>query len=176
MLSAKRITLRPVIEDDWEMRYRWLSDPDINKCPPSGTGIPLTPATVRERTLIYAKSDPSRVDFTVLQEDGTAIGNAHLFNVNPWSRKAEFGVWLGEKSVWGQGYGTEVTRVLAEFAFMRLNLHKVYLSVDADNFGGIRCYEKAGFKKDGVLRDDVFKNGQYVDRIIMSLLKKEFAF
>lgn len=87
------------------------------------------------------------MDFTVLQEDGTAIGNAHLFKINFWARHAEFSVWLGKKSVWGQRYGTEVIRLLAEFAFMRLNLHKVYLSVDDDNLGAIRCYEKAGLRK-----------------------------
>ncbi len=56
------------------------------------------------------------------------------------------------------------------------NNHKVYLTVDADNPGVIiRSYEKSGFKKDGILRDEVYKNGQYVDRIIMSILKHEYV-
>jgi len=67
-----------------------------------------------------------------------------------------------------------VTRVVLDFAFERLNLHKVYLTVDADNPSAIRSYNKAGFKKDGVLRDEVYKNGQYVDRILMSILKHEY--
>lgn len=54
MVFGKRITLRPVIEEDWQMRFKWLS----NKFLPSGTGIPLTPATVKERTFTNAKSDP----------------------------------------------------------------------------------------------------------------------
>jgi len=52
----------------------------------------------------------------------------------------------------------------------------VYLTVDTDNPGVIiRSYEKSGFKKDGILRDEVYKNGQYVDRIIMSILKHEYV-
>ena len=56
------------------------------------------------------------------------------------------------------------------------NNHKVYLTADADNPGVIiRSYEKSGFKKDGILRDEVYKNGQYVDRIIMSIFKHEYV-
>ncbi|WP_092506285.1 GNAT family N-acetyltransferase [Virgibacillus salinus] len=82
-------------------------------------------------------------------------------------------MWIGEKSEWGKGYGTEVVEILVNFAFSRLNLHKVYLTVDSDNIGAIRCYEKVGFYKDGVLRDEVFKNGKYVNRIYMSILKTD---
>lgn len=48
------------------------------------------------------------------------------------------------------------------------------MTVDADNPGAIRSYEKSGFNKDGIQRDEVFKNGQYVDCIMMSILKLEY--
>ena len=97
-----------------------------------------------------------------------------MFNIHPWSKHAEFGIWIEDKKVWGQGYATEATSVVLKFAFERLNLHKVYLTVDADNLGAIRSYEKSGFKKDGILRDEVYNNGQHVDRIMISILKHEF--
>ncbi|KZS48426.1 acetyltransferase [Paenibacillus glucanolyticus] len=174
MLYGQRVTLRPVVEEDWELRYEWLSDPVVNRTLPSGSGMPLTPEVVRERTRSYAQTDPSAVYFTIIKEDGIAIGSTQLFKIHPWSKHAEFGIWIGNKMVWGKGYATEVTSVVLDFAFERLNLHKVYLTVDADNPGAIRSYEKAGFKKDGILRDEVYKNGQYVDRILMSILKHEY--
>lgn len=174
MLYGKRVTLRPVIEEDWELRYEWLTDPVVNQTLPSGSGMPLTPEVIRERTRRYAQADQSAAYFTITREDGIPIGNTQLFNIHPWSRHAEFGIWIGDKKVWGKGYATEVIGVVLDFAFERLNLHKVYLTVDADNPGAIRAYEKAGFYKDGILRDEVFKNGQYVDRIMMSILKDEY--
>ncbi|MGG4342011.1 GNAT family N-acetyltransferase [Paenibacillus lautus] len=175
MLYGQRVILRPVVEEDWEQRYQWLTDPEVSSTLPSGTGVPLTPATVKKRTQKYAEGDQSGAYFTVLNLDGKLLGNAQLFKIDPWARKAEFGIWIGDKSVWGQGYGTEVTQVLVQFAFERLNLHKVYLTVDATNAGAIRCYEKAGFQRDGILRDEAYKNGSYVDRILMSLLHSEYV-
>ena len=147
MLYGQRVTLRPVVEEDWEKRYEWLSDPVVNRTLPSGSGMPLTPEVVRERTRKYAQTDLSSVYFTIIKEDGIPIGNTQLFNIHPWSKHAEFGIWIGDKMVWGQGYATEVTCIVLDFAFDRLNLHKVYLTVDADNPGAIRSYEKAGLNK-----------------------------
>ncbi len=135
--------------------------------------MPLTPSTIRERTRKYAESNEKSVYHTILNEAAEPIGNAQLFKIDPWNRNAELGLWIGEKSAWGKGYGTEVIGILVQFAFNRLNLHKVYLTVDSDNLRAIRCYEKAGFHHDGILRDEVFKNGQYVNRIYMSVLKTD---
>ncbi|MDV2682792.1 GNAT family protein [Alkalihalophilus lindianensis] len=173
MIKSKRIMLRPVVEEDWELRYKWLSDRDVNATLPSGSGLPLTPNAVRERTRKYAESNDKGIYFTIVGEDNKPIGNAQLFKIDPWNRHAEIGLWIGEKSEWGKGYGTEVTEILVQFAFNRLNLHKVYLTVDADNVGAIRCYEKVGFHSDGILRDEIYKNGKYVNRIYMSLLKTD---
>ncbi|WP_136605650.1 GNAT family N-acetyltransferase [Paenibacillus dokdonensis] len=174
MLYGQRVTIRPVVEEDWIQRFEWLSDSAVNRTLPSGSGMPITPGVVKERVLRYAQTDLSAVYFTIIKEDGIPIGNTQLFNIHPWSKHSEFGIWIGDKRVWGQGYATEATSVVLKFAFERLNLHKVYLTVDADNPGAIRSYEKSGFKKDGIQRDEVYKNGQYVDRIMMSILKHEY--
>ena len=53
-------------------------------------------------------------------------------------------------------------------------MHRVQLRVDADNARAIHCYEKSGFKKEGTLRETVFREGKYVDQFIMSILQREF--
>ncbi|SEQ49561.1 Acetyltransferase (GNAT) domain-containing protein, partial [Virgibacillus subterraneus] len=100
MLKGKRLTLRPVVEEDWELRFKWLSDPEINSTLPSGNGIPLTPNTVRERTRKYAESNDKSVYFTIINKEDKSIGNAQLYKINPWNRNAELGLWIGEKSEW----------------------------------------------------------------------------
>ncbi|EPY06293.1 acetyltransferase [Paenibacillus alvei TS-15] len=97
MLYGQRVTLRPVVEDDWEQRYEWLSEPIVNRTLPSGSGIPLTPAVVKERVRGYAQTEPSAVYFTIIKEDGIPIGSTQLFNIHPWSKHAEFGIWIGDK-------------------------------------------------------------------------------
>lgn len=83
MLYGQRVTLRPVVEEDWEQRYAWLSDPVVNRTLPSGSGMPLTPEVVRERTRRFAQTDLSAVYFTIIKEDCIAIGSTQLFNIHP---------------------------------------------------------------------------------------------
>ncbi len=74
-----------------------------------------------------------------------SIGNCGFFDINWRIRSAEVGLFIGEKSCWNKGYGTEVMRLLLQHGFGTLNLNRIFLRVDAENLGGIRAYEKAGF-------------------------------
>ena len=85
------------------------------------------------------------------------------------------GIFIGDKSCWNQGYGTEVMRLLLKHGFETLNLNRIYLHVFATNLRAIRCYEKAGYVPEGRLREAEFKNGQYVDFIVMSVLRSEYT-
>ena len=102
------------------------------------------------------------------------IGYAGLYDQHPTCHRAEFRVLLGERDFWGKGYGTEVTELLTFYGFDRLDLHRVYLGVVADNAGAVRAYEKAGFVREGVLRDEVYRNSRFYDGIRMGLLRQEY--
>ena len=73
------------------------------------------------------------------------------------------GLFIGDKSCWNKGYGTEVMRLLLRSGFETLNLNRIFLRVDEANKGGIRAYEKAGFVHEGRLRQAVFRDGEYRD-------------
>jgi hypothetical protein len=70
---------------------------------------------------------------------------------------------IGDKREWNKGYGTEVTRLLTRYAFETLNLNRVWLRVYEFNRYAIRAYEKAGYRREGVLRQDHFSDGPYWD-------------
>src|SRR5206468_7752591 len=75
---------------------------------------------------------------------------------------------------WGKGYGTEATRLMVQYAFDTLNLNRVWLHVLEYNERGIRCYEKVGFKKEGLLRQEHFRDGRYWDTHLVAILRDEW--
>jgi RimJ/RimL family protein N-acetyltransferase len=103
------------------------------------------------------------------------IGVAGYHAIDWRNRSAELGLFIGEKTFWNAGYGTDAVRTLVRWGFRQLNLNRVFLRVFEDNAGAIRCYEKVGFRQEGRLRQDRFQEGRYLDTIVMGLLRDEFA-
>jgi RimJ/RimL family protein N-acetyltransferase len=81
---------------------------------------------------------------------------------------------LGEPEEWGKGYGSEATRLVLRYAFETLNLNRVWLHVYEYNERGLRAYEKAGFRREGRLRQEMFRDGRYWDTIVMGILRDEW--
>ena len=88
--------------------------------------------------------------------------------------QAQYRILLGEPSYHAKGYGTETNRLMIDYGFKRLNLHTIYLGVNAANKGAIKSYEKAGFVQDGVHRDFVYNDGKYYDSVMMSILESDY--
>src|SRR5919107_1358942 len=84
---------------------------------------------------------------------------------------AMFHITIGEKDVWGKGYGTEATQLMLEHAFAHLGLHRVALAVFSFNERAIRSYEKAGFRVEGRAREAIWRKGRFWDEISMSVLE-----
>jgi RimJ/RimL family protein N-acetyltransferase len=84
------------------------------------------------------------------------------------------GIFIGEKRLWNQGYGTDAMRLLLQHGFNTLNLNRVALDVYDTNLRAVRSYEKAGFVHEGRKRQAIFKDGRYVDILQMSVLRAEW--
>ena len=109
-----------------------------------------------------------------LQGSDRLIGGTGLHRMDFRSRHAGFGITIGEKEEWGKGYGTKATRLMVAHAFETLNLNRVWLHVYEYNQRGIRVYERIGFRKEGVLRQDTYREGRYWDTIVMATLREEW--
>ena len=96
------------------------------------------------------------------------IGNITLTQTSWINRTACIGIMIGNTNFWGKGYGTEAVNLLCEHAFSRMGLRKLWLGVNAEHKGAIRCYEKAGFITEARLKAELFRNGHYDDKLIMS--------
>jgi RimJ/RimL family protein N-acetyltransferase len=109
------------------------------------------------------------------RESDTAIGVTSLINIDTKNRNAECIIDIGEKEYWGKGYDSESLKLLLEYAFKELNLHRVSLRVFSFNERAIHIYNKLGFKKEGVLRESLFRNGKWHDIITIGILKREYT-
>jgi diamine N-acetyltransferase len=176
MIVGTKVRLRPIERDDLPRFVEWFGDPEVRRH--LAIYLPFSLAQ-EERWFENLQGRLERQEDVLLAietADGVHIGNLGLHGINWKDRSAELGIAIGEKAYWNQGYGTDAIRTLLGLAFRELNLHRVLLRVDADNARGIRCYEKAGFKREGTSREAVFREGSYRDQYVMSILESEFEF
>jgi RimJ/RimL family protein N-acetyltransferase len=109
-----------------------------------------------------------------IEADGRYIGHVNIKIKDEANQRASLGIGIDNPSYWGRGYGTEVTRLMLCFAFQELGLHRVSLRVAAYNMRAIRCYEKCGFRREGVERDSFFVDGKWHDDVLMAILREEW--
>jgi RimJ/RimL family protein N-acetyltransferase len=180
MIFGERIRLRAIERDDLPIFVKWINDPDIKQ----GIGIYLPYSMVDEEDWFDAmqKRPASEHNLAIELKEVTSqgeetwklIGTCGFFNHDQRNASAEFGIMIGVKSYWDKGYGTEAVRLLAKHGFNTINLHRIYLRVLETNPRAIHAYEKAGFTHEGRQRQADFKDGKYLDLLVMSMLKNEF--
>ena len=105
---------------------------------------------------------------------GQLIGYAGLSGISTLNRCGEYFILIGSREYWGQGLGTETTRLIVSYGFNHLGLHRIELTAYATNPAAIRAYEKAGFSHEGVKRQAGFRNGKFLNKIQMSILAHEW--
>lgn len=109
----------------------------------------------------------------VLNEGDRAIGSVYVRDIDLEHKKAEYGIFIGETDCLGKGYGTEAAELMIEYAFEFLGIHKLMLRVYAENERAIKSYEKAGFKKEAYLKDDVYVQEKFRDIVLMAVINQE---
>jgi RimJ/RimL family protein N-acetyltransferase len=174
-LIGEQLYLRPLEISDLERCQRWFNDPDVRRFLSSVR--PLSQEA--ERTFLEEAArrasgpDADLIMAIVLKKDDRHIGNAGLHHIHMVDRHAEFGIVIGEKDFWQKGYGQEATRLVVDYGFNTLNLHRVYLRVHDDNPRAMAAYEKVGFRREGVFRQALYRHGKYHDVVFMGLLRGE---
>ncbi|HEX2908990.1 MAG TPA: GNAT family protein [Phototrophicaceae bacterium] len=108
-------------------------------------------------------------------DDDRLIGFVVLFNIKWSNQSAQLAIGIGPENYRGKGYGQDALRLLLNYAFAELNLHRVGLTVLDYNTRAINAYERAGFIREGVQRQAVQRAGRFFDLILYSLLREEWA-
>lgn len=151
-MSAEKCYLSPCSGEDGELWARWMNDLDVSL--PLGDEAYMTVGLERMQEDVQQIIARGEHVFTIVErQSGCAIGRCLLFALDMVNRSAMLGIFIGEKSYWGMGYGQEATRLLLDFAFNLLNLHSVMLGVFSFNQRARHVYEQLGFKEIGRRRE-----------------------
>jgi RimJ/RimL family protein N-acetyltransferase len=169
MYQGKLVRLRAFERADVEMHWAFMNDYDTVRSMSSGMLYP----TSREDEARYLEQQTgyTRGEYQFAMEtlSGQLIGRCGFTRVDWKNRLAEIGIMIGEAEFRGKGYGSDALRLLIRIAFEELNLHKLKLSVFAFNLQALGCYEKCGFIREGLLKDELFREGRYHDVVVLGL-------
>jgi len=100
------------------------------------------------------------------------VGSVYIRDIDVVHNKGEYGIFIGESSARGHGVGTAAAKLMIQYAFKELKLHRLFLRVFADNAQAMGSYEKAGFVKEAYLKDDVCIDGVYRDIVLMAIINR----
>jgi len=174
MIKGKKVGLRAVEKEDLPFLRDWRNIPDFRKNFREVRELSLTDQEVWFNSLQNSKY--INYMFTVVDlNTNKPIGAAGLLYINWIIRSADFSFYIGDenKYIGNDGIAKEATKLLIDYGFNNLNLHKIWMELYEFDKEKINFFIKEfKFKQDGLLRDNCFEGGSYHDSWILSLLNK----
>ena len=168
-----RVILKRHVSANLAAFMRWYADPEVSRLTRYQDGPMARPEIERFFQARVLGSDSLAM---AIHERATdrLLGTCAFSQLDGENGSALFHITIGEKDVWGKGFGTEATRLMVEHAFERLRLHRIGLSVFAFNERAIRSYRRAGFVIEGHAREAIRRDGRWWDEVEMSILDSDW--
>lgn len=171
VLCGRTVRLEPLTAAVLADYLAAIEDPEATRL--TGTHATFTPEDI-EKWLRTRSDHHDRADWAILRaEDGAFLGEAVLNDLDPDNGSASYRVWLAGPNVFGHGYGTEVTRMIIDYAFGQVGLHRLALEVFEHNPRAQHVYEKCGFTVEGRLRQALLWEGRRYDALVMAMLRTD---
>lgn len=170
-LCGQQIYLRPITAEDTESVVRWRNEKSV-----VDNFIYRKPISEEEhRDWLKNKVETGLVHQFIIcgNADDAPLGSIYLQNFEEEHRKAEEGIFLGERKLCGRGIGTEAAKLMLSYAFHTLGLHKLMARVLAYNQSSIRMHQNAGYTQEACLKEELFLNGRYEDLILFGAINPE---
>jgi ribosomal-protein-alanine N-acetyltransferase len=171
-LVGNKIYLRPLERDDAPVIAPWINDPESRRMFRTNK-----PVNIQNEIDFIDRAGTSEHDLVlaiVLKENDHLIGFTGFHEIDFRNRHCLFGIGIGDVEFQSKGHGTEATRLLVDHAFATMNLNRIQLLVYEYNERAIRVYDRIGFTKEGVLRQENYREGRYWDTWVMSILRDEW--
>ena len=172
-LEGRRITLREPRTGDAASLFALLSTDDVSRF------ISPPPATVEgfERYVSWCQRQRTAgqyVCFAIIRRgEDTPIGLIHVRALGPGFGTADWGFALGSE-FWGSGIFAEAAELVLDFAFDVLGTHRLEARAALCNGRGNGALKKVGAEREGILRHSFFRNGDYLDQVLWSILQEDW--
>ncbi len=162
----------PDLEADSKLMAGWNQDSEYQRLLNGDNAGFYSP----KQTQTFFEKEIDSMHFFMIQrlEDDRKIGMIDLSGFNWQVGNAWVGIGIGEREMWGKGYGTDAMRILLRYAFTELNLNRVTLDVFEINTRAMKSYMKAGFQEEGRAPKVLLKAGQRYDLIFMGILRSDW--
>ena len=164
-IKGEKVILMPIpdSEEFYELYHKWLSNKEI-KLKLGEEKMSYTKKEIKEMHDEW-RIDLKNMTFCILnKETKEPIGDINLFDSGDFNNNAEMSIMLGEHS--GKGFGTEASQLLMDFAFKKLEIKEINLSVYKDNVGAIALYKKLGFQIIGEKIDEDNREEYLMNKIL----------
>jgi len=172
MITGKLVGLRAIEEADLELLQKWRNTPSFRR---NFREVRELGMESQKKWFKMIYDNPMR-DFMfgiVDIDNGQLIGACGLLYINWFIRSADFSFYIGRDNAYmdDKGYAEEATRLLIDYGFNNLNLHKIWMELyEFDKVKYDFFTQKFGFKQDALLRDNCFEDGKYWNSYIISLI------
>lgn len=173
LITGQKIVLRPYRMDDAEAILYGASDPELRRL----TGSHATFTLEQTQRYVERSMQPNddRAGFIIAEpETMHPLGEVVILDIDSHNRSAGIRITLFHTDYLNKGYGSEAMRLMVDYGFRTLKLHRIMLEVFDFNPRAIKVYEKVGFQQEGVLRDALFYDGVYHSTIVMGILESEW--
>jgi len=176
VIEGAHVRLRKVERQDLPLLHKWMNDRDVvawARFSPEH----MTSLAALEKAYEKELHDEETERTSYMIEERASSRSIGWCVVRTWDRKhvsANVGISLGEKELWGKGYGTEAMELLLEIVFDHQGWHHAELWTLADNERAIKSFEKCGFRRVGLEREVAYYGGGYHDVVLMEQLKADW--
>lgn len=168
-LEGDKINLRTVEEEDLEFLRDNINNSEIRRHLTARKPVNLEQEKQFFEEVISSNED---VHLAICREE-EIVGIISLEEDEKDLRVAEIGIWISEEHH-GQGYGTESVELITNYSFNELNLHKIMARAHEGNKASQRVWEKLGFAEEGELREQIYRDGEFVDTYIYGILEQDW--
>lgn len=166
MIKGKKIYLRPIVKEDIRFLNHWKNDEDTYKYLGGGF-MPVSKDQQEKWMDAMIDTTGTNKRFIISDNEDVPVGLVGLYSIHWIHRTCEIGIYIGNKSAQGKGYGKEACRLIEQFARAYLNLRKIKLNVVNDNEAAVRMWQDLGYEKVGEYQAERFIQGEYKDVILM---------
>ena len=173
---GEKIRLRAIERDDLPRYVAWFADAAVSENLASQMPMSLVHEEhwYEENLKLPLEQQALAVDAKTGRGKWEHIGGAGFHVIDTRNRLAEIGLFIGPRKYWNKGYGRDILRTLLCYGFETLNLNRIQLRVMEFNARAIHLYEKAGFVREGSMREAHFYKGRYWDMLLFSILRREW--